>query len=64
MTAIDGDPVQASEDLTAAVDAHEPGDQVRLSVTRGGDAKTITVKLGTRPAQAAAQQQQMPQLVP
>ena len=71
ITAVDGKPVQASEDVTAAVDAKQPGDTMRLSVSRGGDTKQVSVKLGTRPdsatTQQSSQEQQqpsLPQLVP
>ena len=55
VTAVDGKPVEASEDLTSAVDAREPGDTMKLTVTRGGARKTVDVKLGTRPDNASAQ---------
>src|SRR4051794_30139164 len=62
VTAVDGRPVQASEDLTSAVDAKQPGDTMKLTVKRAGDQREITVKLGTRPE--TAQQQQASQPVP
>jgi putative serine protease PepD len=65
VTAVDGDAVQSSEDLTSAVDAREPGDTMKLTVKRSGADKTVAVKLGTRPASATSQssssQQQQPQ---
>jgi S1-C subfamily serine protease len=35
------------------VDSHAAGDQVDVTVKRGGATKTLRVKLGQRPAQAA-----------
>ena len=65
VTAVDGRPVQGSEDLTSAVDAKQPGDDLALTVRRSGDDRQITVTLGTRPASATQQQQPtVPQLVP
>jgi putative serine protease PepD len=49
VTAIDGKAIGSSDALVAAVDSHKPGDQVTLTVKRGGDTSQIKVKLGTRP---------------
>jgi putative serine protease PepD len=49
VTAIDGKTVASSDALVSAVDSHKPGDQITLTVKRGGNASQITVKLGTRP---------------
>ena len=46
---IDGRTIQSSEDVSAAVDARKPGEQARVTVIRGGDRRTLTVDLGTRP---------------
>jgi S1-C subfamily serine protease len=42
-------PVAASDDLSAIVAAREPGERVPVLVERGGDRRTLTVELGTRP---------------
>jgi S1-C subfamily serine protease len=42
--------VVSAGDLSNAIDAHKPGDQVKLRVRTGGKTQTITVKLGQRPA--------------
>ena len=34
-----------------------PGDKVQVELKRGGDAKTVTVKLGNRPNQPVAMTQ-------
>ena len=47
----DGEDVQNGDDLRSAVNAKKPGDELELEVRRGGDTQTITVELGTRPAQ-------------
>jgi S1-C subfamily serine protease len=49
IVAIDSRPIQSSDDVSAAVAAHKPGDQAKLTVVRGGDRRTLTVTLGTRP---------------
>jgi putative serine protease PepD len=49
VTAIDGKTVASSDALVSAVDSHKPGDQITLTVKRGGNASQITVKLGMRP---------------
>ncbi len=53
ITAIDGQSVSSAAELQSLIDAHRPGDQVRLTVTRNGSSRTVTVTLGTRPAQAS-----------
>jgi putative serine protease PepD len=49
VTAIDGKTVASSDALVSAVDSHKPGDQITLTVKRGGDTSQLKVKLGTRP---------------
>ena len=53
ITAIDGQSVSSAAELQSLIDAHRPGDKVRLSVTRNGSSRSVTVTLGTRPAQAS-----------
>src|SRR3954447_21773097 len=53
ITAVDGQAVSTAAELQSAIDSHRPGDKVRLSVTRNGTSRTVTVTLGTRPAQAS-----------
>jgi putative serine protease PepD len=47
----DGEEVQNGDDLRSAVNAKNPGDELELEVRRDGNTRTITVELGTRPAQ-------------
>ena len=49
---IGGEPVQDSDDVSAAVNARRPGDSVRMVVVRDGERRTLTVTLGTRPEKA------------
>ncbi|MGI8844841.1 MAG: S1C family serine protease [Thermoleophilaceae bacterium] len=46
---VDGRPVGKPEDLSSVVAAHKPGDTIRVTVRRGGDRRTVTVRLTTRP---------------
>ena len=62
VTEFGGKAVKDADALTSLVDDHKPGDSVAVKVKRGGDEKTITVKLGERPN--ATQQQQPQQQVP
>jgi S1-C subfamily serine protease len=48
---IDGQPVQDSDDVSGAVNAHRPGDEVRIVVERSGGRRTLTVELGEQPEQ-------------
>jgi S1-C subfamily serine protease len=50
--AVDGEPVDGMDDVIAAVDSKQPGDDLELTLLRGGDERTVTVELGDRPAQA------------
>jgi putative serine protease PepD len=44
-----GKPVESAEDIQNAVASRKPGDKLELKVQRGGDERTVTVTLGTRP---------------
>jgi putative serine protease PepD len=46
---IDGQTVDDPEDLTDAVSAHRPGDEIEVEVIRDGERRTITVELDKRP---------------
>jgi putative serine protease PepD len=47
-----GEPVESSTDIQNAVAARKPGDKLELKVRRGGDERTVTITLGTRPPAA------------
>jgi putative serine protease PepD len=67
ITSLGGKTVEDSTALSAIVDEHKPGDSVQVEVKRGGSKKTLSVKLGQRPATtttAATQEQQPDQQVP
>src|SRR4051812_17832948 len=49
ITQIDDKKISSSEDVSAAVTARQPGEQAKVTVDRGGDQRTLTVNLGTRP---------------
>jgi S1-C subfamily serine protease len=59
VTAVDGQAVTSSDDLSRLVSEHRAGDRVRLTVI-GADGKqrSVDVTLGTQPAEASSQQQQ------
>jgi len=52
ITAIDGKEIKAAEDVTAAINTHKPGDQIKLTYRRGDATTDVDVKLGERPADA------------
>jgi putative serine protease PepD len=49
ITDIDGRAVKSSDDVSAAVAARRPGEKAKVTVMRGGNRRTLTVDLGTRP---------------
>jgi S1-C subfamily serine protease len=49
VTAIDGQAVQSSADMVAAIRDHKPGDKVTVTVNRNGSQTTISATLGERP---------------
>jgi putative serine protease PepD len=53
VTEADGKTIATGDELRQTVETHKPGDSLELTVKRGGDTKSITVELGTRPASAA-----------
>jgi S1-C subfamily serine protease len=49
IVAIDGKPVNATEDLREAVSAKKPGDKIKIEAYRGDDKRSFDVTLGRRP---------------
>jgi putative serine protease PepD len=45
-----GKKVDTAGDVQSAVAARKPGEELELKIRRGGSERTVTVKLGTRPA--------------
>ena len=53
ITALDGNAVKDSRDVAVKVGMLAPGSAVKLDLLRNGQAKTVTVTLGEKPAQQA-----------
>jgi S1-C subfamily serine protease len=52
IVAADDEPVDSMSDVIAAVDSKAPGDDLKLTLARGGDQRDVTVQLAERPASA------------
>jgi putative serine protease PepD len=52
VTSIGTSAIHGTNDLVAAIAAHEPGDRVELTVRRGSQTVELTATLGTQPTQA------------
>ncbi len=50
--AIDGEEVDESADVRAAIAAAEPGDTVEVRYVRDGEERTVTATLGSRPVES------------
>lgn len=50
IVAVDGQPIVDETSLGRALNTHQPGDTVQLSVARGADQVSLTVTLGRRPS--------------
>ena len=50
VTAVDGKPVRLDDDLGRLITPYAPGHVVKLSILRDGKPRTVSVKLGQRPA--------------
>ncbi|HZQ78351.1 MAG TPA: trypsin-like peptidase domain-containing protein [Acidimicrobiia bacterium] len=50
ITAIDGKEIKGAEDVTTAVGAHKPGDQIKITYQRGDQSTDVDVKLGEKSA--------------
>ena len=53
IVAFDGKTVRNPSELSLAVLQKKPGDEVKVELKRGGDTRTVTVKLGQRPNQVS-----------
>jgi S1-C subfamily serine protease len=47
-------PIESSEQISAAVTKHKPGETVAIQIVRGGSKKTVEVRLATRPGLSAS----------
>ena len=50
VTAAAGTKIYSASELRAVINAHQPGDAISVTYTRGGQSHTVTVKLAARPA--------------
>ncbi len=50
ITSVDGQAVEEPADIAAAIADAQPGDSVEVEVQRGGATQSLSVELGTRPA--------------
>ncbi len=60
IVAIDGESIDSSDDLAAAISSKQPGDSIEIELYRDGQKETLDVELGERPSalgQQAEQQQ-------
>ncbi len=53
ITAVNGKRVTSIDQFVGTIATYAPGDTVRLTVQRGGQTKTVPVKLGTQPPNAS-----------
>jgi len=53
LTGVGGQAIERPDDVSAAIENRRPGDKVDIKVTRGGDERTVSVTLGTRPENVA-----------
>jgi S1-C subfamily serine protease len=49
ITKVGGKPIEHADDLSEVISEYDPGQDVQLEIHRGGETKTVTVKLGERP---------------
>jgi putative serine protease PepD len=52
IVAVDDMTIVSSDQLSTAIDGHQPGDQVKVRVRTGDSTDAVTVKLGERPTSA------------
>jgi S1-C subfamily serine protease len=52
ITELEGEAIDSTEALAAAIAAHEPGDAVTLKIERGSKSTSVKVTLGTQPAES------------
>ncbi len=50
ITSVNGKTITTTEGFIATVDQYTPGQSVTMTIKRGGQTKTVTVTLGTRPS--------------
>ena len=50
VTAINGKTITSTDEFIARIDTFSPGETVTMTITRGGQTKSLHIKLGSRPA--------------
>jgi S1-C subfamily serine protease len=50
ITAIDGSTIASFDQLSAQISAHQAGDKISITITRGGQERTLTATLQSRPS--------------
>ncbi len=55
ITELDGERIDSTEALIAAIDSRRPGDTVSVKIERGSKSSTVKVTLGTQPAESGTQ---------
>jgi S1-C subfamily serine protease len=58
---VDGEEIERSDDVAAAIDDNQPGDEIEVEYYRGDELKTAKVQLGERPDASAGSEQQQPE---
>jgi S1-C subfamily serine protease len=58
IVSVDGNAIESSDDLAAAIASKKPGDKVEIEYYRGNDKKSVEVELGERPDSTDQQAQQ------
>jgi len=58
IVAIDGQQLTNHLELSKIISTHRPGDEVKLTINRDGETRTITVKLGVAPTEGATASRQ------
>jgi S1-C subfamily serine protease len=53
IVAVDGRRLTRADDLADVIGVHRPGETVDVEIVRDGRARTVSVKLGARPARSA-----------
>ena len=61
---VDGQEIESSDDVAAAIADNQPGDTVEVEYLRGDERATKQVKLGERPDQSQPQAEQSPEADP
>jgi putative serine protease PepD len=54
IVAVGNHKVEGSDDVSLAISSNKPGDQVTVHIRRGSSDKTLTIRLGKRPAAASS----------